>query len=97
MSIQYSIANPVEPVSLVRAKGLVKRKEEREKKERNEGRRKEGKKGGRKGKEEGEKGKRTREEEGRVVQEGLLAERDLGSVLLLKYRVAVGNSIDDRV
>lgn len=97
MSIQYSIANPVEPVSPIRAKGLVKRKEEREKKERNEGRRKEGKKGGRKGKEEGEKGKRTREEEGRVVQEGLLAERDLGSVLLLKYRVAVGNSIDDRV
>lgn len=32
-----------------------------------------------------------------VMQEGLPMERNIGSVLLLKYRVAVGNSIDDRV
>lgn len=91
MSIQYSIANPVEPVSpvrgregLVEKKGLEKRKEERRGKEERKGRRKgKGRKRGRKG--------RARA----VVREGLLAER--GSVLLLKYRVAVGNSIDDRV
>lgn len=97
MNIQYSIANPVEPVSPVRAKGLIKRREEREKrkeKERREEERKEGREEERERKEEKKEKGRTRRA---VVREGLLAERDLGSVLLLKYRVAVGNSIDDRV
>lgn len=94
MNIQYSIANPVEPVSPVRAKGLIKRREERKKgKKRKEGRKE--------GREEERERKKEKKEKGRtrraVVREGLLAERDLGSVLLLKYRVAVGNSIDDRV
>lgn len=90
MSIQYSIANPVEPVSPVRGReGLVEKKGL----EKRKGRRKKGKEEG-KGKEEREKGKRDAQARA-VVREGLLAER--GSVLLLKYRVAVGNSIDDRV
>lgn len=90
MSIQYSIANPVKPVSPVRGReGLVEKKGL----EKRKGRRKKGKEEG-KGKEEREKGKRDVRARA-VMREGLLAER--GSVLLLKYRVAVGNSIDDRV